>query len=108
VYHSVTTRLEIARAQCPGMPELTHMIESEPFVDAMCDSSFMLPAAKLLRSYPVLFGGGGVYSFGSEHHASTKSFVSPVEARVIKHICPKSFDVLNVLFLVEHAVGPFP
>jgi hypothetical protein len=90
----------IARAQGPGMPELTRMIECEPFVDAMCDSSCMLPAAKLFRSYHVLFGGSGVHSFGSEHNASTKSCVSPVEARV--------FDVRNVLFIFEHAVGPFP
>jgi hypothetical protein len=69
VYHSVITRLEIARAQCPGMPELAHMIECEPFVDAMCDSSFMLPAAKLFRSYHVLFWGSGVHRFCSEHHA---------------------------------------
>jgi hypothetical protein len=33
------------------------MIECEPFVDAMCDSSFMLPAAKLFPSYHVLLGG---------------------------------------------------
>jgi hypothetical protein len=53
VYHSVIARLEIARAQCPGMPELAHMIECEPFVDTMCDISFLLLAAKLFRSYQI-------------------------------------------------------
>jgi hypothetical protein len=41
MYHSVITRLEIDRAQCPRMSELAQIIEGEPFVDAMCDRSFM-------------------------------------------------------------------
>jgi hypothetical protein len=38
------------------------MIEGKPFVDALCNSSFMLPTAKLFRSYHVLLGGSGIHS----------------------------------------------